>query len=147
MEVKGRKLRTSKSEQMEVKERIIAKRKVRGIKFFTSEDVARILGLSILSARLYLKDGKIPGAVKIGRRWFISNKNLDKWLSGSYIFTKSQAEIIEDKLIGNIESTLAKIRQKQEELKRDSAPKYLVSKLQKRIEVIEGNLEEYLRGI
>jgi len=130
---------------MEVKEGIKYKRIVRGIKFFTSEDVAKILGLSIESARLYLKSGKIPGGVKIGRRWYLSNKNLDRWLSGSFIFTKSQAEIIEAKLIKNIETTLAKIRQKQEELKRDYAPKEAVEKLQKRLEGIENYWEDYLK--
>lgn len=130
---------------MEIKEGIKSKKTVRGIKFFTSEDVSRILGLSILSARLYLKNGRIPGAIKIGRRWFISNRNLDKWLTGSFIFTPSQAEIIEAKLINNIETTLEKIRQKQEELKRDSAPKEAVEKLQKRLEGIENYWEDYLK--
>ena len=130
---------------MEVKEGIKAKRIVRGIKFFTSEDISRILGLSILSARLYLKSGKIPGAFKIGRRWFVSNRNLDKWLNGSFIFTPSQAEIIEAQVIKNIGATLAKIRQKQEELKKSYAPKEAVEELQKRIGVIEDSLEKYLR--
>jgi len=130
---------------MEVKEGIKYKRIVRGIKFFTSEDVSRILGLSILSARLYLKDGKIPGAIKVGRRWYISNRNLDKWLSGSFVFTKSQAEIIEEKLVKYIENTLAKMKQKQEELIRDSAPKEAVEKLQKRLTGIENYWEDYLK--
>ncbi|MBA7515682.1 hypothetical protein ES705_07725 [subsurface metagenome] len=130
---------------MEVKEGIKAKRTVRGIKFFCSEDVSRILGLSILSARLYLKDGKIPGGVKIGRRWFISSKNLDKWLTGSFIFTKTQAEQIEEKLTQNIETTLTEIKQKQEELIRDSAPKEMVEKLQRRLTGIENYWEDYLK--
>jgi len=130
---------------MEVKEGIKYKKIVRGIKFFTSEDIAQILGLSILSARLYLKNGRIPGAIKVGRRWFVSSKNLDRWLTGGFIFTKSQAEIIEEKLINNIETTLAKIRQKQEELIRDSAPKEAVEKLQKRLEGIENYWEDYLK--
>jgi len=130
---------------MEVKEEIKSKRVMRGIKFFTSEDVAQILGLSILSARLYLKNGRIPGAIKVGRRWYVSNRNLDKWLTGSFIFTKSQAEIIEEKLVKNIETTLAKMRQKQEELIRDSAPKEAVEKLQKRLEGIENYWEDYLK--
>jgi len=130
---------------MEIKEEIKSKRTVRGIKFFTSEDVSRILGLSILSARLYLKDGKIPGGIKIGRRWYISNRNLDKWLSGSFVFTKTQAEIIEDKLVKNIETTLTKIRQKQEGLIRDSAPKEAVEKLQKRLQGLEDYWEDYLK--
>jgi hypothetical protein len=130
---------------MENVKEIKAKRNIRGVKFFCSEDVARILGLSILSARLYLKDGKIPGAVKIGRRWFVSNRNLDKWLTGSFIFTKSQAEIIEEKLVKNIEVTLANMRQKQEELKRNSAPKEAVEKLQRRLTGIEAYWEDYLK--
>ncbi len=132
---------------MEVKEGIKAKRVVRGVRFFTSEDVSRILGLSVLSARNYLREGKIPGGLKIGRRWFISNRNLDKWLSQSFIFTPSQAEIIEAQVIKNVGTKLEKIKQKQEELKRSSAPKEAIEKLRKRIEVIEGNLEEYLRSL
>jgi predicted solute-binding protein len=66
-------------------------------------------------------------------------------LSGSFIFTKSQAEIIEEKLVKNIEVTLAKMRQKQEELKRNSAPKEAVEKLQKRLEGIENYWEDYLK--
>ncbi len=130
---------------MEIKEGIKSKRTVRGIKFFTSEDVAQILGLSILSARLYLKDGKIPNAIKIGRRWYISSRNLDRWLTGSFVFTKSQAEVIEAKLTQNVETTLAKMRQKQEELIRDAAPKESVEKLQRRLTGIENYWEDYLK--
>jgi len=131
---------------MEVKEGIKYKRIVRGIKFFTSEDVSRILGLSILSARLYLKDGKIPGGIKIGRRWYISNRNLDKWLSGSFIFTKTQAELIEEKLVKNTEATLEKMKTKQKELEESSAPREAVEKLQRRLGGLESYLEDYLKG-
>ncbi|RXG66857.1 DNA-binding protein, partial [Candidatus Atribacteria bacterium 1244-E10-H5-B2] len=89
-----------------VKVGVKPKRNVRGIKFFTVKDLAEILDLSITSARLYLKEGKIKGAIKIGGSWYISNKNLDRWLSQSYLFNKSEAEIIEDKVIGNIEISL-----------------------------------------
>lgn len=130
---------------MEIKEEIKSKKKVRGIKFFTSEDVSRILGLSILSARLYLKDGKIPGGIKIGRRWYISNRNMDKWLTGSFVFTKTQAEIIEEKVVKNTETTLTKMRQKQKELEESSAPKEMVEKLQKRLTGLESYLEDYLK--
>jgi len=121
------------------------KRNVRGIKFFTVKDLAEILNLSIISARLYLKEGKIKGAIKIGGSWYISNKNLDRWLSQSYLFNKSEAQIIEDKVIGNIEINLEKIRLRQELLKKRSAPKYLIEKLQIRIEEIEKSLEDYKR--
>lgn len=76
----------------QVKEQLEPKRVVRGIKFFTSKDLAKILGLSVLSARLYLKN-KIPGAVKIGGAWYISNRNLDKWLNKD-IFSKPEPYII-----------------------------------------------------
>jgi hypothetical protein len=130
---------------MEVKEGIKYKRIVRGIKFFCSEDVAKILGLSILSARIYLKSGKIPGAIKVGRRWYVSNRNLDKWLSQSVIFTKTQAQVIETKVLENIQTTLAKMRQKQKELEESSAPKEAVEKLQKRLTGIENYWEDYLK--
>ena len=126
-----------------VKMGIIPKRNVRGIKFFTVKDLAEILNLSITSARLYLKEGKIKGAIKIGGSWYISNKNLDRWLSQSYLFNKSEAKLIENKVIGNIEISLEKIRLKQELLKKRSAPKYLIEKLQLRIDEIKKSLEDY----
>ncbi|MBA7501023.1 hypothetical protein ES704_03785 [subsurface metagenome] len=130
---------------MELKEEIKAKRNIRGVKFFCSEDVAKILGLSILSARLYLKDGKIPGAVKIGRRWFVSGKNLDKWLQQGYLFTQAQAQVIETKVIEDIKTTLEKMRQKQKELEESSAPKEAVEKLKRRLTGIENYWEDYLK--
>jgi vacuolar-type H+-ATPase subunit I/STV1 len=66
-------------------------------------------------------------------------------VNGSFIFTPSQAEIIEAHVIKNIEAKLEKIRQKQEELKRDKAPKEAVEKLQKRLEGIENYWEDYLK--
>jgi len=130
-----------------VKVGIKPKRNIRGIKFFTVKDIAEILNLSIISARLYLKEGKIKGAIKIGGTWYISNKNLDRWLSQSFIFNKSEAGIIEDKVIGNIEANLEKIRLKQELLKKRSAPKHLIENLQIRLEGIEKSLADYKKGL
>jgi len=129
---------------MESVKEIKAQRVVKGIRFFTAEDVAKILGLSVLSARIYLKE-KIPGSIKIGRRWYISNRNLDRWLQQGYIFTQAQAQVIETKVIENIGTTLEKMRTKQEELEGSSAPKEAVEKLRKRLEGLESYLEGYLK--
>lgn len=55
-------------------------RKIRGISFFTTDDLVEILGLGKRSIRKYLSTGKIKGAVKVGRRFYLSNKNLDRFL-------------------------------------------------------------------
>ena len=60
---------------------IYPSRKIRGISFFTTDQLVDILGLSMLTVRKYLKKEKIK-AVKVGQRWYISSKNLDKFLSG-----------------------------------------------------------------
>jgi len=60
---------------------IYPKRKIRGISFFTTDQLVDILDLSILTVRKYLKEDKIR-AVKVGQRWYISSRNLDKFLSG-----------------------------------------------------------------
>jgi len=60
--------------------KIYPSRKIRGISFFTTDDLVKILGLGKRSIRKYLSTGKIPGAVKVGRRFYVSNKNLDKFL-------------------------------------------------------------------
>ena len=60
---------------------IYPSRKIRGISFFTTDQLVDILGLSMLTVRKYLKEEKIR-AVKVGQRWYISSRNLDKFLSG-----------------------------------------------------------------
>ncbi|MBA7529480.1 hypothetical protein ES705_21678 [subsurface metagenome] len=64
-----------------MKKNIYPSRKIRGISFFTTDQLVEILGLSMLTVRRYLKKEKIK-AVKVGQRWYISSKNLDKFLSG-----------------------------------------------------------------
>ena len=60
---------------------IYSSRKIKGISFFTTDQLVKILDLSMLTIRRYLKKDKIK-AVKVGQRWYISSKNLDKFLSG-----------------------------------------------------------------
>ncbi len=66
---------------MNQKKNIYPSRKIRGISFFTTDQLVDILGLSMLTIRRYLKKEKIK-AVKVGQRWYVSSKNLDKFLSG-----------------------------------------------------------------
>ncbi len=66
---------------MNQKKNIHPSRKIRGISFFTTDQLVKILDLSMLTVRRYLKKEKIK-AVKVGQRWYVSSKNLDKFLSG-----------------------------------------------------------------
>ena len=47
------------------------------------EDVARMLGVHTNSVYTMLKDGTLP-AVKAGRRWLISRRRFDAWLTGGH---------------------------------------------------------------
>jgi len=60
---------------------IYPSRKIRRISFFTTDQLVKILDLSMLTVRDYLKKDKIK-AVKVGQRWYVSSKNLDRFLSG-----------------------------------------------------------------
>ena len=70
-------------------------KKIKGIVFYTTDDLVEILGLSKLTIRRYLGTGVIPGAVKIGRRYYISNNNLNRWLGKGPIFQKPEKYIID----------------------------------------------------
>ncbi|MBA7579098.1 hypothetical protein ES708_20965 [subsurface metagenome] len=66
---------------MDRSKNIYPSKRIRNISFFTTNQLAKILDLSMLTTRRYLREGKIRG-VKIGQRWFISNRNLDRFLKG-----------------------------------------------------------------
>jgi hypothetical protein len=122
----------------EIKEEMKPKRVIRGIKFFNVRDIAETLDLSIVSARLYLKSGKIPGALKINTRWYISNRNLDKWLSQDVI-------TLEQKILRSIRLNIKGIKDSQRRLRANSAPVEAVKKMQGRLDKIEKNLADYLK--
>jgi len=52
---------------------------IRKKKFFTVQDIAEEIPLSVLSVLAYIKKGKIL-TIRIGRRYYISETNLDKFL-------------------------------------------------------------------
>lgn len=60
--------------------KISPSRRIRGISFFTTDDLQEILDLQKRTIRKYLATGKIKGAIKVGRRFYLSNKNLDRFL-------------------------------------------------------------------
>ena len=72
---------------------VYPKRKIRRISFFTTDQLVDILDLSMLTVRKYLREGKIKG-VKIGQRYFISSKNLDRFLSGRWRICKLKKIIL-----------------------------------------------------
>lgn len=60
-------------------ESIIPKKIMKGIRFYNVPDLAKILNISEYSARVYLRDNRIPG-VKVGRKWYIREKSLNDFL-------------------------------------------------------------------
>ncbi len=45
-------------------------------------EMAEILHLSEVVIRRYCNQGKIPGAQKIGKNWYVSKDNLEAYLQG-----------------------------------------------------------------
>ncbi|MBA7631521.1 hypothetical protein ES703_39053 [subsurface metagenome] len=60
--------------------RIYPGKQFKDMKFYKTEDLVKILGLTMLTVRKHLRTGRIPGAIKVGRRYYISTKNLDHFL-------------------------------------------------------------------
>ncbi len=54
----------------------------KGIKLLDVKDIKKILPITELSIREYLRKGKMPGAFKIGKNWYLSQDNLKAYLSG-----------------------------------------------------------------
>ena len=46
------------------------------------EEAARILGIGRQTAYELAAQGKLPGALRLGRRWVVSRKVLEAWLEG-----------------------------------------------------------------
>ncbi|MBA7565775.1 DNA-binding protein [Candidatus Atribacteria bacterium 1244-E10-H5-B2] len=66
---------------METKvKRIYPGKQIKDIKFYKVEDLEAILGLKKRTIRKYLRTGRIPGAIKLGRRYFVSTKNFDRYI-------------------------------------------------------------------
>ena len=65
---------------MEKVRRIYPGKQIKDIKFYKVEDLVKILGLCKFTIRKYLRTGRIPGAIKLGRRYFVSTKNLDRYI-------------------------------------------------------------------
>ncbi|RNL48526.1 helix-turn-helix domain-containing protein [Paraeggerthella hongkongensis] len=49
---------------------------------YTVEDLAQIFGVSPQTIRLSLSSGELPGGFKCGRRWYVSEENLRRFMSG-----------------------------------------------------------------
>lgn len=50
-------------------------------KLYSVEDLVGMLNISDKTVRAYLREGKIK-ARKIGLRWFVTEKNLEKFIEG-----------------------------------------------------------------
>jgi len=60
-------------------EKIVPKKIMKGIRFYTVSDLAKVLDITEYSARVYLRDGRIS-AVKVAGKWFIREKSLNDFL-------------------------------------------------------------------
>ena len=74
-----------------------------GQKYFVVEDLVKILNLTPLTVREYLKKGRIK-AVKVGMRYYIAEKNLIAFLGGGRFFDQPD-DIIMDKINESIKLT------------------------------------------
>jgi len=77
-------------------DRIEPKKVMKGIRFYTVPDLAKILNITELSARVYLRQNRISG-VKVGRRWYIREKSLNDFLT-----CKNIREMPDDQLLAMI---------------------------------------------
>ncbi|OGF97673.1 MAG: hypothetical protein A2Z06_01310 [Candidatus Glassbacteria bacterium RBG_16_58_8] len=53
---------------------------IKGIKVYEVEDLSKILGLTEVAIRRYIRAGRIPGQ-KIGKRWYVSDENLKAFIN------------------------------------------------------------------
>ena len=67
---------------------------MKGIKFYTVEDLSAILQISCQSVRAYLRKGKI-GSVKVQQRFWVSEKNLSDFLLVTTIRDLPDKKLIE----------------------------------------------------
>ncbi len=54
-------------------------KKIGNIKMYDSKEISELIGLTEQSVRMYFRTGKLKGK-KIGKNWFISNKDLKEYL-------------------------------------------------------------------
>jgi hypothetical protein len=82
-------------------EKIVPKKTMKGIRFYNVSDLAKILNITEFSARVYLRQNKIPG-VKVGRKWYIRERSLNDFLLCKGIRNMPDNEMIEmiDKAVG-----------------------------------------------
>ena len=66
---------------------------MKGIKFYIVEDLAKILDLTPGAVRKYLRNGRIA-SVKVGQRFWVSEKNLNNFLICQEIRDLSDEQII-----------------------------------------------------
>lgn len=61
---------------------------VSGLKLYSVDEVAEMLKSTKPTIRLYFREGKIKGQ-KVTGRWYITEENLKKYLSGDYPVIKN----------------------------------------------------------
>lgn len=54
---------------------------VGNMNIYSTEDIAKLLNIHILTVRRYLKEGKIKGH-KLGKRWYVTEEAIQDLLTG-----------------------------------------------------------------
>jgi len=49
---------------------------------FTVTETARLLGISRQLAYILASQGRLPGALRLGHRWVVSRRQLEKFIEG-----------------------------------------------------------------
>lgn len=55
-------------------------------KLYSVEDLTKMLPITPLTIREYIRKGKIRGGYKIGKNWYVTKENLEAFLEGKKIF-------------------------------------------------------------
>jgi len=60
---------------------VVFQMQIAGKELYTTDELVKLIPLSLISIQSYLRKGKIK-SIRIGKRYFVSKKNLKKFLDG-----------------------------------------------------------------
>jgi len=69
--------------EKKIKKENVSNIKIEGVKAFTVGQVARMLGITTLTTRNFLREQRLIGQ-KVGRSWVITLPNLQNFISGAW---------------------------------------------------------------
>ena len=70
--------------------------------YLTIDEVCALLKLGKRTVYDLCREGKLPGAAKIGNQWRVNRQQLDEWLAAGGAAPRSKVAVGEDSDIGSI---------------------------------------------